>query len=81
MLCATEIYSKEISPTHAQVFMNLVREYDIADVEKAFQRHMKSSKFFPTPADIINLIPVGKTSQLQQGQFLLDGKRKYKVLN
>jgi len=81
MLCAAEVYAKEISTTHAQVFMNLVREYDIADIEKAFQQHMKSSKFFPTPADIIDLIPPGKTNRVQQGQFLLDGKRKYKVLN
>lgn len=81
MLCATEIYSKEISSAHAQIFMNLIREYDIADIERAFHQHMRSSKFFPTPADIIDLIPIGKISQVRQGQFLLDGKRKYKVLN
>jgi hypothetical protein len=56
MLCASEIYSKDVSKTHAQAFLNFLRDYDIADIEKAFHEHIKESKFFPVPADIIDLI-------------------------
>jgi hypothetical protein len=33
-------------------------EHDINDIEKAFYAHMKESSFFPTPAEIIERLPI-----------------------
>lgn len=50
-------YSKNITDQHFELYWDLLADKDINDVEAAFVQHMKSSKFFPTVAEIIELIP------------------------
>ena len=54
---ASEIYQREISQVLFDCFSDLLTGYDYAAIEKAFLAHFASSKFFPTPADIIEKIP------------------------
>jgi hypothetical protein len=75
-LCATEIYSREISSEHAKIFIELVSDYDISDIEKAFHQHMKSNKFFPVPVDIIGLIPKKRIQQKKGDMVLIDGNKR-----
>lgn len=51
------VYGKDISVIQAKIFFNALAEYSFSDVEKSFNMHIKKSKFFPTPADIIENIP------------------------
>lgn len=53
--CVT--YNRETSELHIKIFFDVLSEFDIASVEKAFYKHLQTSKFFPVPADICNLIP------------------------
>lgn len=57
--CAS-IYDKEVKETQAKIFFNALAEYDFSAVEKSFNTHIRTSKFFPTPADIIQNIPKPK---------------------
>jgi len=50
-------YNREISQQVAKMFMSTLAEYSIADIENAFQQHIRQSKFFPTIAEIIKRIP------------------------
>ncbi len=66
MLCATEIYSKEVTEIYVQTFFILVKEYEISEIELAFKKHMQTNKFFPTPAEIIESIK--KQAELTEKQ-------------
>jgi predicted MPP superfamily phosphohydrolase len=54
------VYGREIKPELAKIFFNLLKEYDFKAIEKSFNAHIRESKFFPTPADIIQNIPKSK---------------------
>jgi hypothetical protein len=54
---ASEFYPRDVSPSLLDGFMQLLSGYPFADVEKAFNKHFATSKFFPTPADIIENMP------------------------
>lgn len=54
------VYDKEIKEAQAKIFFNALAEYDFNAVEKSFNAHIRTSKFFPTPADIIQNIPKPK---------------------
>ncbi len=81
LAAVAQVYSKGITAEHAETLFRSLEEYDISDIEQAFFKHMKLSEFFPTPAHIIKLIPSNSSKGLKKGQFLIDGGRKYKVLN
>jgi hypothetical protein len=57
--CAS-VYDKEIKEAQAKIFFNALAEYDFNAIEKSFNAHIRTSKFFPTPADIIQNIPKPK---------------------
>jgi hypothetical protein len=52
-----DTYGKEIKPAQAIIFFNALAEFSFAEVEQSFCDHIKKSRFFPTPADIIGNIP------------------------
>lgn len=54
---AAAVFGKETTETMLSAYWAVLSEFDISAVEAAFFRHMKASKFFPTPAEIITLIP------------------------
>lgn len=56
--CA-ELYGQPVSSAVADLWWAALRQYDIAAVERAFQKHMTNpdtGQFMPKPADIIRMI-------------------------
>ena len=53
MLLLGEVYSKEISQTILRLYWKLLEQYTDQECNLAFQTHMKTSKFWPKPADLI----------------------------
>lgn len=52
-----EVYSKQPpSPIAMRMFFSSLQKYDMAQIEMAFTMHIKTSKFMPTVADIIDYI-------------------------
>lgn len=54
--CAV-IYRQETKTEVLDLFWMLLNEYSMDDVSKAFKDYMRTEKFMPTPADIIERIP------------------------
>ena len=64
-----EIYNREVSEHLFKIYWNVLEGYEIEDVSRAFEAHMKntdSGQYFPKPADIIRLIEgSGETKALK----------------
>lgn len=54
----SSVYRQEVDTSAIRIFWQLLEPYAIADVEKAFVSHLRISKFFPTPAEIIAYLDV-----------------------
>ncbi len=54
------VYDKELKKEQVQIYWNILKDHTCQDVEKAFNRHIKTSKFFPAPSEIIENIPKSK---------------------
>lgn len=50
------IFGIEASKPTKLIWWNLLAAYEFADVSRAFAQHLKTSKFAPRPADIIEII-------------------------
>lgn len=57
------IYGKEVKANVLDIFWNDLKEFSLDSVLKALNDHRRSSKFFPTIADIIERIPASKDGQ------------------
>jgi hypothetical protein len=53
------MYSRQLDLPQIAMWWGLFEEHDVDAVIDAFNRHLRSSKFFPTPAEIMALIPGG----------------------
>lgn len=54
-----ELYGKTISSQLIDIYWQVLRKYELIDVQNAFQSHVKNpdcGQFFPKPADIIRFI-------------------------
>lgn len=51
------MYSKEINKTLLVTWWNILEPYTFEQVERAFGRHLATSKFFPTPNHILDHLP------------------------
>ncbi|MCP4599209.1 MAG: hypothetical protein GY847_01505 [Proteobacteria bacterium] len=56
LVLMSETYDHEISGTMMKFWWRLFEKYGGDEIEKAFLLHIESSRFFPKPADIIELI-------------------------
>lgn len=56
MLKAALVYSAELEDGKAEAFFSVLSGFPVDEVEKGFNAHFKSSRFFPTPFDIIEKI-------------------------
>ena len=50
------IYSKKLTDEQIEVYLEMLEEYDFAFIWDAAQTHIKTSKFFPKPAELIGNI-------------------------
>lgn len=60
--CASA-YRQPIEKPVIAIFWETLVDFDVDAVSKAFNHHIRSNKFFPTPAEIIARIPGGKASK------------------
>ena len=74
-------YSKDLTKEHMALLWDDLADYDIDEVEQAIALQRQTGDFFPKVSDIIALIPSRKTNKLKPGQFLIEGGRKYRMLN
>lgn len=54
---ALSMYGKEPAKTQLTIWWNILNPYPIEAVQMAFTRHLTTSKFPPTPADILEGLP------------------------
>lgn len=55
-VCFVQRKSRDEWDEQVTFLFEMLSEYDFESVKKAMQRHVKTQKFFPTPADIVRLI-------------------------
>lgn len=78
MVQVAEIYGEKLSEIKIQLYFELLKEYPYEIIEGAFVSHTKLSKFFPKPADIIELIEGSpEDKSLQAWLFLVDLIERY----
>ncbi|MGR9087308.1 MAG: hypothetical protein ACU841_09575 [Gammaproteobacteria bacterium] len=51
--CAA-VYRQEVDVPLLEIFWQLLQTYPLSAVEQAFRHHMRISRFFPTPAELIS---------------------------
>lgn len=59
LIAVGELYSKEVTPTMISLYFKSLAEYDIKDIGRAFNLHVKNpdnGQFFPKPADIVRML-------------------------
>ena len=56
----SEVFNKELSPLTINLYENILSEFPIEAVEKAFGKALTTCRFFPKPADIVDHITQGK---------------------
>lgn len=57
------VYRINLSKSQVRIYWDILKEYQLDDVLEAFSKHVKTSRFFPVPADLIDLIPAAKAAQ------------------
>lgn len=58
-----DVYDKDLKPSTIEVWLNLLEPYDADSVSRAFTKHVKSQRWFPRPADILELM--GGTPEIE----------------
>lgn len=62
LLSCGEIYSKEVRDGQIALFWEAVKDIPLDKITQAFTKHIKTSRFFPTPAEILGYIPSAQFS-------------------
>lgn len=57
------VYRQQTTPEMLRIYCNALDEYFFEDINKAFNVHLRKSKFFPTIAEIIELIPASQNTR------------------
>lgn len=61
-LCAAN-YRQEIDVNAVELFWGMLKKYPLDGVRLAFEKHLRTSKFFPTIAEIIDHLPDGRKGE------------------
>lgn len=61
---AHQVYGKGVEPAAIALVFRVLQGYELADVEAALGRHLKTSEFAPKPADIVRAIEGSEDSQV-----------------
>ncbi len=73
---AALVYSRDITADHMNAYWDFLIRYEIEDIEASINEYAQVGKKFPTPADLVEFIPARR-----DGKFMIDGGRKYRILN
>jgi hypothetical protein len=63
MAATAEVYGKSITPELLKTYWGVMEKYPIEQIEHAAKRHLELGRFFPTPAELIALIPQAQANQ------------------
>lgn len=66
----SEMYDITISELSTEIWYNTLKDFDINDVEKATIQYVRTGRYKPKPADIIDLIIQDKLSQISTPETL-----------
>ena len=50
------LYNHSISSEVMKIYYEVLKQFEIKDIKKALARHVETSKFFPKPSEIIEII-------------------------
>lgn len=71
---AGQIYGREILPGEARIWQELLKGKSARAIEEGFQRHFSVSKFFPRPADILEVMAErAETAYVENNGYLAAG--------
>jgi len=56
MVQTAEIYNEKLSEIKIELYFEILKDFPYASIERAFVHHIRTSKFFPKPADIVEFI-------------------------
>ena len=63
LVAVGEVFSKEVSPALAKIYWRSLSQFTDNQVQAAFDRAVTNLKFFPKPAELIELIEGTRTEQ------------------
>lgn len=63
LLVMGEVYSEQVSDTRLEAYRLVLGDYEFSVVEAAMRRAMRTLKFFPKPAEIVELIEGGQSDR------------------
>ena len=58
-------YDKEISEELTNIYYEVLKEFSLTDIKRAMSIHLKESKFFPKPSEIIERIKSPETIEMK----------------
>lgn len=50
------VYEKALDKDSVRLYFDILKDYKIEDVKKASDQHLKISKYFPKPSELVILI-------------------------
>lgn len=60
--CAA-VYRIELKAPQLAIYWEILKDFELQDVIEAITKHLKSSKFFPAPAELLEYIPAAFSSK------------------
>lgn len=63
LLVMGEVYSEQVSDTRLEAYRLVLGDYEFSAIEAAMQRAMRTLKFFPKPAEIVEMIEGGQADR------------------
>ena len=73
VLVLAELYDKQISSGRIAAYFNVIEPYTLSGVLEAMRKHQLNSRWFPLPADLIELmVPSGEQDALFEWSHVID---------
>jgi len=66
LILMSEIYERSLSSASIELYYRLLKDYEWSKVRAAFELILKTSKFFPKPAEIISLVEQRPDEELEE---------------
>lgn len=64
MMGVAEMFGKELSKPALRMWFEMLKEYDIADIQVAASKAIRTATFMPRPAELIDKMPGAETQAL-----------------
>lgn len=68
----SEIFDKEISKALQRIYWQVLEPFTDSDCRKAFEKSMRTAKFFPKPADLIDVLQGPESDRATEAWLKVD---------